>query len=169
MAVHELHCTQSPVVKENDLLRRVNTDLRAAFQRRQEKTVIEQHMNPRRTVKVPSDILDELGTLARGTVDDDDVIVRVRHRSPELCAMCGEPATEGMCMPYRVIGTSCTHIQLLCPACQPGVKTLYTAGSFVHEIERLSELGVFETAFMWEDSGRVRMLWGDTPCVETIR
>lgn len=163
MSMHEIHCDESPVVKENTRLRKVCGELTSLTQRRD--SVLEKHLNPRRKVATPSSILDELAQLARGTVTDDDVIVAINRKDPETCAACG--GTSSWNIPYRISTPSATMVQLLCPKCTPA--NCEPHSTVTHNINERSEAGHHEMAFLWEDGGRVRMLWGENLHVETIR
>jgi len=184
MAKHEKKCVESPMVKQAAKLRKtnakvrrandnlaaknkrlvaVNRELTKAFQRKKGR-MLEQYLNPRRYPEGPPvEMLKELGTLARGTVLDDDVLVSINRENPSACVICD--TTEDVC-PLRVKARTVTHVAPLCANCMPKPGT----DSYVAKlINATAEKNKHECAFLWEISGRVQMLYGEELSVETIR
>lgn len=164
---HELTCKQSPVVVRLNQLKQINSDLTKALSRKKGYTrVLEQYLNPRRKPESPVPILTDLGTLARGSVLEDDVLVSVNREDPHSCVICDSAGSD--IMPMRVKDKSCTHVVLLCRHCQPrGAKK--TPREVAQLINVCSERNKHECAFLWEMNDRIRMLWGEQLQVETIR
>jgi hypothetical protein len=164
MATHELHCPRSPIVKENALLRKANADMTRLLQQKKGNRVIDQYLNPRKKIKRPSAALEELGSTARATVLDDDVVVYVDRVNPEACVRCSHD--NPLNIPLRVITPRSTIIGLMCEPClREKLPPRETAKALLERADR----GHFESAFLFEEAGRIKMIWGDTLQCETIR
>lgn len=158
---HDAVCPNHPLAIENGKLRKANEAMTRLTQGR--FRVLSEYLNPRRR-DGGNEMLRELAELARGTLPDSDVMVFAHVKAPDRCVLC---QSDPVC-PFRIEGPQLTTVALLCQSCYPPTPSVETDARVLKEIADLDERYMLESAFMWTDSGRMKMLT-DGLKVETIR